>query len=231
MAACLALLLAGCGTAPPVGPVLPAVPKVGSTKEADAVLADVNKARAAIEQRYAAEERICYQKFFVNTCLDKAKEVRRAALAYEQARQVDAEHFIRADRAAKRDAELAAAQKTFAEEEARVAAENLVPAAPREVPPLPPPRPPRDRPAERAARVARQAEQDRAAEAQSAANVAEFARRKGESEERQRRVTERVAERNAKNARAAEAKAKVTQEKATQEKAAQTGLPKDKPKQ
>ena len=220
----LALALAGCASAPPVGPVLPAVPKVGSTAQADRVLAEVSQAKVAIEARYAEAERECYTRFFVNSCLDKAKEIRRAGLAFEQARQVDAEHFIRADRAARRDAELAQAAKEFAAEEARIAAENRPVAAPREVPPLPPPRSQRDRQAQRAAKVARQADDDRAAQARNAANVAATARRKAESAERQRKVTERVAEREAKNARAAEARAaaeKAAAEKLAKEKAQQ----------
>ena len=35
---------------------------------------------AAIEARYAEREAVCYDKFFVNRCLDQANERRRVAL-------------------------------------------------------------------------------------------------------------------------------------------------------
>jgi hypothetical protein len=54
---------------------------VTSVAQADAALEQVAKDRAAVHEEFAASERECSTKFFVNNCLDKAKEKRRAALA------------------------------------------------------------------------------------------------------------------------------------------------------
>ncbi|HWW69915.1 MAG TPA: hypothetical protein VN089_08245, partial [Duganella sp.] len=82
-------------------------PSSHSVAEADATLARVAKERETVNAEYAASEAVCYDKFFVNNCLDKAKEKRRVELANLRALEVEAEHFKRADSVARRDADLA----------------------------------------------------------------------------------------------------------------------------
>jgi hypothetical protein len=201
-AALSAALLAACA-GPDVVPREVPPPPVTSVAQADQQLAAVARERAGIEARFAERERVCYDKFFVNSCLDEAKERRRSALAAQRAIEVQADRFKREAVVVERDRNLAEAERRFQEQEARLAAE---PAAPTPAAaPVPPPRKPTvpGRVAERDAhlRAARQAE---AADAgKRAQNVREFEARKAESAERQRKVAERKAERAAKAAKEA----------------------------
>jgi hypothetical protein len=201
--ALLCLILAACGTNRPAPYEVPA-PPVTSVAQADQQLAAVARERASIEARFAERERVCYDKFFVNRCLDEARERRRSALAAQRAIEVQANRFKRQATVDERDRKLLEADKRYREEEARMAAEPPKPAPP--VEPAPPPRASTvpGRVAERNARL--KAEQAKAAaEApKRARNVRDYERRKAESEERQRDVARRKAERAAKAAKKAE---------------------------
>ena len=59
----------------------PRIPETHSVEQADARLAQVKKDRDAVEAEFSARESVCYDKFFVNACIDKAKEQRRLRLA------------------------------------------------------------------------------------------------------------------------------------------------------
>jgi colicin import membrane protein len=216
--------LAGCGTAPEASMAPPPV-TVHSVAQADQHLAAVAVERAAIEARFAEREQVCYQKFFVNHCLDEAKERRRSALAAQRALEIEAERFKRQAKVDERDRALAKADAEYKVEEARLAAEPAP--APHEVTEAPPPRP--GTLAEREARHKQReqgiAARDRMEAPERAANVESYKKRKAESEERQRLVKERLAEKKAKAEREAKAKAeKEAQAKAENEaKAAATG--------
>ena len=179
-------------------------PPVTSVAQADQQLAAVARERVGIEARFAERERVCYDKFFVNSCLDEAKERRRSALAAQRAIEVQADRFKRQAVVEERDRNLAEAERRFQEQEARLAAEPPKP-TPKPAP-VPPPRKPTvpGRVAERDARL-RAARQEEAAEADKRAqNVREFEARKAESAERQRKVAQRKAEKAAKAAKEAE---------------------------
>ena len=210
----LAALLAACASHD-VAPQEVPPPPVTSVAQADQQLAAVARERAAIEARFAERERVCYDKFFVNSCLDEAKERRRNALAAQRAIEVQAERFKRQAVVDERDRNLAEADRRFKEQEARLAAEPLTPTP--EPAPVPPPRKPTvpGRVAERDARL-RAARQEESAEADKRAqNVREFEARKAESAERQRKVAQRKAEKAAKAAKEAEdAKTKAAQDAA-----------------
>jgi len=47
---------------------------IQSMEIANRALADVEQQRAALDQKYAAEQHACYAKFFVTPCVDAAKE-------------------------------------------------------------------------------------------------------------------------------------------------------------
>lgn len=195
----LAALLSACASEDPVAREVPP-PPVTSVAQADQQLAAVARERAAIEARFAERERVCYDKFFVNRCLDEAKERRRTALAAQRAIEVQAERFKRQAIADERDRNVAEAERRFEEQDARMAAE---PPKPAPVPtPVPPPRKPvaPGRIAERDARL-RAAQQQEAADAgKRAQNVRDYEARKADSEARQRKVAQRKAEKAAKAA-------------------------------
>lgn len=174
-----------------------------SVEQANATLQQVAKDRAAVHDEFAASERVCYEKFFVNYCLDKAKEKRRAALAKLRATEVEAEHFKRADSVEKRDADLAVRARKDAEEEAQRAAmppkeAKVVDDTPRVAPNAG--KPVVDREAEHAAKVQRQAAQDAADAGKRAANVAAFEKKQAESEKRKAQVAKKKADSDAKRA-------------------------------
>ena len=197
----VASLLAACASKGPA-PVSTAVTPTTSVAQAEQRLADVAAERGAIESRHAEREVVCYEKFFVNNCLDEAKERRRVALAAQRAIEVDAEYFIRKNKVEERDKAMAEAEAKFQAEEAGAGAQP--PAPPKAISPLPPARASSvpGRIAKRNARAAQEAAQEPANAATRAANAAAFEERRRKSEERQREVAQRKAEREAKRAAA-----------------------------
>ncbi len=201
-----AALLTACASQDVVPHEVPP-PPVTSVAQADQQLAAVARERAAIEARFAERERVCYDKFFVNNCLDEAKERRRSALAAQRAIEVQAERFKRQAIVEERDRNLAEAERRFKEQEARLAEEPPKP-APEPTPP-PPPRKPTvpGRMAEHNARLRAAQQAEAANAAKRAQNVRDYEARKAQSEERQRKVAQRKAEKAAKEAKeAADAK-------------------------
>jgi hypothetical protein len=197
-----AALLPACASQEPVAREVPP-PPVTSVAQADQQLAAVARERAAIEARFAERERVCYDKFFVNRCLDEAKERRRTALAAQRAIEVQAERFKRQAIADERDRNVAEAERRFEEQEARLSTE---PPKPAPTPtPVPPPRKPiaPGRIAERDARLRAAQQQDAADAGKRAQSVRDYEARKAESEERQRKVAQRKADKAAKAAREA----------------------------
>ena len=217
------LPLLGCSVVLLPPNIAPVVPTTRSVEQAEASLKKAAAERAEVEANYAAAEQNCYAKFFVNNCLDKAKEERRSRLAYLNAVENEAQYFQRKAKLEERDRKQAEAEKEFAESEARRAAEPP-PAARADNPlPLPPPRGKlAKRQANRAARVAEQADKDRIKAAEAPANVAAFEQRRADSIKRQQRVAERQAERAKEQAARAAEQAKQAEEKA---KAAKTVQP------
>jgi len=198
----LAALLSACASHDVVPHEVPP-PPVTSVAQADQYLAAVARERAAIEARFAERERVCYDKFFVNNCLDEAKERRRNALAAQRAIEVQAERFKRQAVVDERDRNLAEADRRFREQEAKLATEP--PKPPPEPAPVPPPRKPTvpDRMAQRDARLRAQQQKDAAEAGKRAQKVHDYEARKAQSEERQRKVAERKAEKAAKEAKEA----------------------------
>jgi colicin import membrane protein len=174
-----------------------------SVAQADATLAKVATDRAAVNDEFAASERVCTAKFFVNNCLDKAKEKRRVELSALRALEVEAQHFKRADSVAKRDADLAERVRKDAEEQATRAAQ--VPKehkAPDDKPRNPPSSGPSlaEREATHAAKLKREAAQEAADAGKRAANVEAFKEKQAESVRRQAEVARKKQENQAKAA-------------------------------
>lgn len=199
LAGALSAVLLGACASPDVVPREVPPPPVTSVAQADQQLAAVALERKAIEARFAERERVCYDKFFVNNCLDEAKERRRSALAAQRAIEVQADRFKRQAVVEERDRNLAEAERRFKEQEARLEAEPPKPAP--EPAPLPPPRKPT------APRLRPQQQQEAVSADKRAQNVRDYEARKAQSEERQRKVAQRKAEKAAKTAKeAADAK-------------------------
>jgi len=77
---------------------LPVLSAIHSMVEAEAALQEIVKVRASIEVRYSQAERICYDKFFVNSCLIDAREQRRVDLELVKKSEVAANYFKRKTR-------------------------------------------------------------------------------------------------------------------------------------
>ena len=191
--------LAGCTTVLLPPNVVPVVAKSTSVDQANRKLEQVAIARAAIEAEFAASEQVCYAKFFVNNCLDTAKEKRRGLLAYQNAVEDEAEYFGRKATVDERDREVAKAVKDFEAAEARAAA--LPPPPPRPDVNSMPPAPKASlvsRSAKRDAKQAERAAQELADAPKRAAKARQFEQRKLDVEKRQREVAEKMAEKAAK---------------------------------
>jgi colicin import membrane protein len=174
-------------------------PTSKSLAEADRKLADAIARRTAIEAEFAASEQVCYTKFFVNSCLEKAKEKRREALAVVRSVEVEAELYQRRDKAEARDRALAESQKEFEADAAQRAAN---PRPERVVEPAPEPKPPAapsNRAAENAAKLKRIADKEQAEAGQRARNAANFEKKRLEAERREAERRKRQSERDVDN--------------------------------
>lgn len=67
----------------------------------------IGDSRAWTNYRFATAERACYDKYFVNHCVDKAKEIQREELQVLRQRELEVGEAERAQRAADRDREQA----------------------------------------------------------------------------------------------------------------------------
>ena len=205
----------------PIG--APAVPQSHSVEQADARLLQVGKDRSEAEAEFSAAEQVCYSRFFVNNCIDKAKEKRRERLAVLRAIEIEANYFKRKHAVDIRDRELEDRAQQDAKEEASRAA---APAPePREAVERPPVKPQAvtlaQRQAEYAARQRAQQAQDAAEAPKRAERAAEHEHRVMEAERRQQRVQQRLAEKEEKRRKRAEAEA--AKQKAIEEARARAG--------
>ncbi len=212
-----AALLSASALAQPVAPLQ-------TVEQADANLARVTQEREAAEREFSEQEAICYEKFFVNNCLDKAKEKRRTRLSELRSMEVDANHFKRKHAVEERDRELEVRARKDAETAAAHAANPPVPktVAPERTRPAPK-QTPAERQAQHEARVREREAQDAAEAGARAKKVEQYQQKQVDSKARQEEIAQKKAERAAKRAkRAADAAAKAAAdaEKAKQKAAA-----------
>ena len=80
---------------------------IQSSETANRALAEIEQQRNMLDQKYAAEQHECYQKFFATSCEDAAKERRRVALEKIRKIEIEANAFLRSDRVLQRDKKLA----------------------------------------------------------------------------------------------------------------------------
>lgn len=201
-----AAVLSGCATMLLPPNISPVVTSSRSVADADAKLASVVTERARVEVEFAASEQVCYSKFFVNNCLDKAKEKRRSALVTLSAVEVEAEYYKRKAGVDERDREVATAVRQFeASERARAAVPAPVPREAAEPMPKAPKASLAARRSARGSAAARRAAADLAEAPRRAASAKAFEERRIASEQRQKRVAEKMAEKKAKADEAAKA--------------------------
>ena len=181
--------------------ITPVVAPSRSVDEARARLSRAATERAAAEAEFSASEQVCYSRFFVNSCLDDAKEKRRSALAMVRALEVEAEYYVRKAEVDQRDREVEQAVKAFEEDEARAAAAPAPEAAPVAEPKARAPRASlAERRASQEAKLARRAAEEQAAAPARAAKARAFEERRRKSEQRQREIDAKKAEKAAKAA-------------------------------
>jgi hypothetical protein len=185
----------------------PNVPQTHSAEQADDKLRQVKKEREVVEGEYSAAEQVCYKKFFVNACLDKAKEKRRVRLADLRAIENEASYFKRRHAVEMRDRELEdRAQKDAAEAAYRAANPAPVKADPADrAAPKPATVSLEQRAAEHEAKEKKRVAQEAADGPKRAANVAEYERKKAEAGRRQAEVAKKKAEKEEKRRKRAEA--------------------------
>jgi hypothetical protein len=76
---------------------------INAVSTARTALTEVDVVRGAVEQRFAESRAVCMNKFFMSQCVAEAKEIRRAALHSIRKVEVEANAFLRKDRAAERE--------------------------------------------------------------------------------------------------------------------------------
>lgn len=161
------------------------VPASTTVQQADARLAETASLRAAAELRFAEREQACYTKFFVNNCLDVAKNERHAVLARLRPIEIEANRFKRAHAVEQRDLALEVSNaKTDAQPPA--ARPKKAPVSPASIP---------------EARAPRQQKPVAAPDdAKRAANVVAFEKKRHASLQRQREIAAKQAARDAADA-------------------------------
>ncbi len=181
---------------------------IHSVETADQALAEVSSAKSYIEAHSFDEQRVCYDKFFTNSCLDTSKNKRRLALKKVRPVEVEANAFKRRTTADDRDKALAAQSNQEAidapkkaqvakdkaesnvkqlqdmqQKDREVIANTKLHAGDAD-----------KRAADQAAKVAAQQQSDAAKAPQRAANVAAYNKKAQDAAARQREVAQKKAE-------------------------------------
>ncbi len=86
---------------------------IDTTDKAKAALDDVIEARLDVDRLYSSQRVACYDKFFATSCMNDVREKQRAALSKIRKIEVEANAFLRKEKAAERD-------RALAEREAKV---------------------------------------------------------------------------------------------------------------
>lgn len=183
---------------------------IRSVPEADAALSEAAAERSEIEARYVVEEQACHPNFFTTSCIQKAKDRRRIALAALRAIEIEANAFKRKARVAERDQALVERlekdERQRQERESRVPAAEPAPAAVNIEEPVQKAQPTNDLATEKTLpreksqppAVKRQIAEDPISAEKRAANIAAYEKKKREALERQQKVAQRKAEKEQK---------------------------------
>jgi colicin import membrane protein len=184
---------------------------IRSTGTADRALQESKQMRAQIENTYLHEQRVCFPKFFSSSCMERAKDARREALASVHSVEIEANAFKRRANAAERDREVTEKQTNWEKDshqrEEDLQRKNAEPS--KEVPVESEADKQKrlghedanrvaqeKRVAEHDAKLKQLQEQDAADAGKRAENVAAYEKKVHEAEERQREVAEKKAQKN-----------------------------------
>jgi colicin import membrane protein len=163
---------------------------------AEGALADVTRDRAAVEARFAADERACYSRFFVSSCLEDAREQRRSALERLRSIENEANLYERKERVRERDKALA--EKRVNDEAVDEQRQRNAEVRPAKVQPVVPPKAPDVDEVDRVARheqKLKQLQAEEAANAQKRAeNIAAYQKKVEEAQAHQKEVERKKAE-------------------------------------
>lgn len=187
---------------------------IDSDEVAEQAQVDVQTVRTLLETQFADSQSACYDRFFTNHCIDKAREARRAGLAVLRPIELEANAFRRQSRVDRRERDMEERRvkaEAEAQERASLQQENEQKAAQRAEERA---RRERERQSEQAAREGivddrvqrheerlRSLQQEEASKApERARNVAEFEEKQKKAAERQRKVAERKAQKQAEQA-------------------------------
>lgn len=194
---------------------------IQSTVTANEAVKEVSEARARLEARHAAEEQLCYPKFFTTSCLNKAAERKRLDLLSVRSIEIEANAYIRHARVETRDRKL---EEKAREREAKNAADPILvtPKTDNEVPAETTGTTDAQRKAradayvkkneEHAKRQQELQQKEQSGAAERAANVEKYEEKRKEAAKRQKEIAERKAE-----------KERIKAGKAARENAATTG--------
>ena len=80
---------------------------IDTTDKAKTALDDVMEARLDVDRLYASQRVTCYDKFFATSCMNDVREKQRAAMSTIRKIEVEANAFLRKEKAAERDRALA----------------------------------------------------------------------------------------------------------------------------
>jgi colicin import membrane protein len=169
---------------------------IKSVEMAEQALADVGKEREAVTLRFAENQRECYARFFVSSCLEDAKERRRSALERLRNIENEANLYERQARAEARDKALV--EKRAQDDAAQAERERnakVETAKPKPAAPLREPDPDQVDRVARHERKMTQLQAEEAADAQKRAeNIAAYEKKVEEAREHQKEVERRKAE-------------------------------------
>ncbi len=84
---------------------------IQTVKQANQALDEVNRERALSQESFLDAKDECLKQFFVSSCLNKAKETQRQAKKIIRAVEVEANAFLRKDKADERDRGIAERQR------------------------------------------------------------------------------------------------------------------------
>jgi colicin import membrane protein len=188
---------------------------------AEAALADITVQQEWLDTRYINDQRACYPKFFTTDCLEAARELHRSTSAALRPVEVEANAFLRRYKVQQRD--LALTQRRDEDEADRMRRERAQKdretkltnnAADKARKAGQPAALPDDRVVRHEERLRKDREDDAANAGKRAANVAAFEKKKLESEQRQREVATKKAEKDRERAQKAAAAAQSAASKA-----------------
>lgn len=169
---------------------------IKSVETAERALADVGREREAVKLRFAEDERACYARFFVASCLEDAKERRRSALERLRNIENEANLYERQTRVQERDKALAEkrAQDTAAEADWQRNSKAAT-IKPKPIAPLREPDPDQVDRAARHERRMKELQAEEAANAQKRAeNIAAYEKKVEEAREHKKEVEKKKAE-------------------------------------